>query len=373
MNAADYVDELYDNVPSCAACTPLAGTPVTVTAGATTSGIDIALDAGGRIEGRVTDASTAAPVLDASVSVYNAAGSLERSVPVDAVGNYAAHGLAPGTHYALASVGSAYVSQLYSSLACPACNPTTGTPITVTAGGTTSGKDFALAGGGRIEGTVTRASDGQPLGATVTIYDAAGGVVSGATQDGSGFYRSSGGLPSGTYYAKARDTLGTYDEELFDNRSCNSCSPTTGTPITVTSPAATAGVNFSLGDRSLEFFTLTPCRVVDTRNAPSALGGPALAAREDRALSVFATCGIPQTAKALSVNLTVTGSASPGNLRLHPGGGPVPGASSINYAAGQTRANNAVVPVSRFGELAVYCGQAAGTAHFILDVNGYFQ
>jgi hypothetical protein len=29
--------------------------------------------------------------------------------------------------------------------------------------------------------------------------------------------------------------------------------------------------------------------------------------------------------------------------------------------------------VSRFGELAVYCGQAAGTAHFILDVNGYFQ
>jgi len=34
--------------------------------------------------------------------------------------------------------------------------------------------------------------------------------------------------------------------------------------------------------------------------------------------------------------------------------------------------NNAVVPVSRFGELAVYCGQAAGTAH-ILDVNGYFQ
>ena len=69
----------------------------------------------------------------------------------------------------------------------------------------------------------------------------------------------------------------------------------------------------------------------------------------------------------------MTGSASPGNLRLHPGGGPVPGASSINYAAGQTRANNAVVPVSRFGELAVYCGQAAGTAHVILDVNGYFQ
>ena len=256
----------------------------------------------------------------------------------------------------------------------PRLPPNTGTPITVTAGGIASGRDFTLAGGGRIEGIVTRASDGQRISASVTIYDSTGAIVAGSSQDGSGFYRSSSGLPSGTYYARARDSAGTYDAEAYNNKPCNSCNPTTtGDAIIVTAPAATTAINFSLDDRSLDFFTLNPCRVVDTRNAPSALGGPVLAAKEDRVLSVFAACGIPLTAKALSVNLTATGSTSPGHLRLHPGGGPIPEASSLNYAVGQTRANNAVVPVSRFGELAVYCGQATGTVHFILDVNGYFR
>jgi len=47
--------------------------------------------------------------------------------------------------------------------------------------------------------------------------------------------------------------------------------------------------------------------------------------------------------------------------------------SSINYVAGQTRANNAIAPLNGLGELAVRCSQASGTAHFILDVNGYFE
>ena len=44
----------------------------------------------------------------------------------------------------------------------------------------------------------------------------------------------------------------------------------------------------------------------------------------------------------------------------------------MNYVAGQTRANNGIVPLSADGKLSVYCGQASGTAHVILDVNGYF-
>jgi hypothetical protein len=373
VNASDYANELYSNVPFCPACSPTTGTPVTVTAGLTTSGIDIALDAGGRIEGRVTDASTSAPLLQAYVSVYDAGNNLVRSASVDALGNYAVNGLVPGTYYALAVGGPTYVNELYSDVTCPACPPNTGTAIPVTAGGIASGRDFTLAGGGRIEGTVTRASDGQPVNAWVTIYDSTGAVACGSSRDGSGFYRSASGLPSGTYYARALDSAGAYDAELYDNQACNSCSVTTGTPITVTSPAATTGINFTLDDRSLDFYTVSPCRVVDTRKPASALGGPVLTSREDRVLSVFATCGIPLTARALSINITATGSTAPGNLRLHPGNGPVPGASSLNYAAGQTRANNAVVPVSRFGELAVYCGQATGTVHVIVDVNGYFQ
>jgi hypothetical protein len=51
----------------------------------------------------------------------------------------------------------------------------------------------------------------------------------------------------------------------------------------------------------------------------------------------------------------------------------VPLASSINYSAGQTRANNAVVPLDGAGRFAVRCDQAAGSVHLLVDVNGYFE
>ena len=53
---------------------------------------------------------------------------------------------------------------------------------------------------------------------------------------------------------------------------------------------------------------------------------------------------------------------------------PAPTVSSINYVAGQTRANNAVVPLNASGAMAAFVGQPAGTTvHLIVDVNGYFQ
>jgi hypothetical protein len=121
------------------------------------------------------------------------------------------------------------------------------------------------------------------------------------------------------------------------------------------------------------FFTVDPCRIIDTRNADGPLGGPVLVTGDDRMFLIAGTCGIPSTAQAISVNIAVTGSTAAGNLRLHPGGTPPPPTSSINYSTGQTRSNNAVVPLNDMGELAVFVGGASGTVHFILDVNGYFQ
>jgi hypothetical protein len=73
------------------------------------------------------------------------------------------------------------------------------------------------------------------------------------------------------------------------------------------------------------------------------------------------------------VNLTVTQPTAMGHLRLYPAGTSLPPTSSLNYTAGQTRANDAVVPLNGLGELAVHCAQPTGTAHAILDVNGYFE
>lgn len=121
------------------------------------------------------------------------------------------------------------------------------------------------------------------------------------------------------------------------------------------------------------FYTLDPCRVIDTRNPNGELGGPALSANQDRGFVVVAACGIPSNAVALSVNIAVTGATAPGNLRLHPGGTSVPVVSAINYAAFETRSNNAVVPLNVAGQLAIFASQSSGTVHVILDVNGYFE
>ena len=62
-----------------------------------------------------------------------------------------------------------------------------------------------------------------------------------------------------------------------------------------------------------------------------------------------------------------------GNIRLHPGGTAVPLVSAINYKASQTRSNNAVIPLSALGQIAAFLDQGVGTAHLIVDVNGYFK
>ena len=46
--------------------------------------------------------------------------------------------------------------------------------------------------------------------------------------------------------------------------------------------------------------------------------------------------------------------------------------TSIEYAAGKTRANNAMLLVSGTGEITVR-NDADGEAHLIIDVNGYYR
>jgi hypothetical protein len=136
-------------------------------------------------------------------------------------------------------------------------------------------------------------------------------------------------------------------------------------------PPATRTSGFTYG--ATGFFSVPPCRVVDTRNASGPVGGPALAANADRTFPVTGPCGIPASAGAVSVNLTVTQPSAAGDLRLYAGGTLLPLVSSLNYAAGQTRANSATLPLGPGGTIAVRCVQASGTAHFILDVNGYYR
>ena len=84
-------------------------------------------------------------------------------------------------------------------------------------------------------------------------------------------------------------------------------------------------------------------------------------------------CGIPPTAKAVSANLTVTAPSDAGNVRAYPGDAEMPLVSTLNYTAGQTRANNALLLLGTGGAVSLYASQASGTVHVIVDVNGHFE
>lgn len=145
--------------------------------------------------------------------------------------------------------------------------------------------------------------------------------------------------------------------------------------VVVTNPDAqsgtlTNGYAYLPPPSSSRYYVLTPCRLFDTRNTTI------LAANETRTFDVSGLCGVPDTALALTVNATVTGSGAAGELRFFPGNGisPNPPASTLFYSAGKTRANNSTIRLSTDGTATLKVQNvSAGAVHFILDVSGYYR
>ena len=75
----------------------------------------------------------------------------------------------------------------------------------------------------------------------------------------------------------------------------------------------------------------------------------------------------------MPLSMTTSGARCLGTPRKRSYGSSLPSSSALNYGAGQTRANNAVLSLNGAGSLAVLCEQQSGQVHFILDVNGYFE
>lgn len=139
--------------------------------------------------------------------------------------------------------------------------------------------------------------------------------------------------------------------------------------------SAAATLNVSSGHAASSFHTLAPCRAFDSRSTtgPDA-AAPALSAGVSRVFPLAGRCGVPATATAISVNVTVAQPTASGFLALYPGDGPVPVASAIAFRLGRTRANNAIVKVAGDGSGTIGISNSApGTVQFILDVNGYFE
>jgi hypothetical protein len=122
------------------------------------------------------------------------------------------------------------------------------------------------------------------------------------------------------------------------------------------------------------FFTVEPCRLVDTRDPAGPWGGPALAAEGARTFTLGGRCGVPTTARAVVLNVTVTNAQKEGHLRLYPGdASAAPLVSSLNYVPDVTRANNAVVGLGPGGTLTIGCYQPEGSVDVIVDVSGFVR
>jgi hypothetical protein len=123
-----------------------------------------------------------------------------------------------------------------------------------------------------------------------------------------------------------------------------------------------------------DFYSLTPCRLLDTRLTAGPYGAPAVPAGSDRVVVATGRCRIPASAKAVSLNATAVTPPAAGNLRFFPGDGTAPNASTLNFVAGGTRANNAIVMLasSGSGTFAVR-NSATASVDVVIDVNGYFE
>jgi hypothetical protein len=130
----------------------------------------------------------------------------------------------------------------------------------------------------------------------------------------------------------------------------------------------------------LTFYSVTPCRIADTRNPANGqgTGGPALAAQVVRNFTVRGMCGIPLNGPlAVVLNATVVSPTGAGHLTIFPAGGALPNVSNLNFAAGEPAlGNGAIVPMHATDptyHIAVFPGIPAGTTmHLVLDVTGYF-
>jgi len=123
----------------------------------------------------------------------------------------------------------------------------------------------------------------------------------------------------------------------------------------------------------LQFYPLTPCRVADTRTFAGFTGSqgpPYLAGGTSRNFAVAGLCGVPATAAAYSVNVTVVPAGGVLNfLTTWPTGQAQPWASTLNSPAGLVVANAALVPAGINGDISIYASDATDV---LFDINGYF-
>lgn len=121
-----------------------------------------------------------------------------------------------------------------------------------------------------------------------------------------------------------------------------------------------------------QYFPLSPCRAVDTRGTAAVNGGPFLTT-STRNFAMRGVCGVPSTAKAVSLNVTVVGSSSSSWLTVWPSNVAKPFVSMINFEPSDPALANGIIVGLGTASQDLSVANAVGTVNVIVDVTGYFQ
>jgi hypothetical protein len=270
----NYIPEMYGGIQCPHAlpqsdCRIASSTPIPVTAGTTTPGIDFLLDVPGAIRGQVTDQVSGLALVNVVLSAYIGATEVANAVS-SSDGAYEFIGLPAGAYRVRTrTVPTGYVHEWSNGL-CVGCAGTAAT-IAVGPGATVSAVNFVLGAGGRITGRVDRPCPDLPVGLlgppALEAYSATGAFVQNATFDPlltdppgcvSFTYRIEG-LAPGQYYLLVRDypadpfnpffaSSGDFVDALFGGPDCVAadCDVRRGVPVPVLAGGVTAGIDIQL-------------------------------------------------------------------------------------------------------------------------------
>ena len=129
---------------------------------------------------------------------------------------------------------------------------------------------------------------------------------------------------------------------------------------------------FSYTDDGAGFTSVIPTRLFDSRQPTEG----ALRSESRRQVQITGRAGIPDNATSAVVNITAVSPTAEGFITAFPSGERVPNASNLNFRAGETRPNFAVVSLSNSGAIdvqSVLPYDNDGTVDLIVDVFGYYS
>jgi protocatechuate 3,4-dioxygenase beta subunit len=240
---------------------------VTVTAPDTVSNIDAELTKGASVRGTVTDAATGDPLPGVYVEVLDSTGDRVEGSYSQADGTYQISSTLPTGSYLMRfnaderNVSCAYVTEYFGGSRSRAA----ATPLNVTAPAEVANINAAMDRGSIIFGRVTDAATGAPItSGSVSVRDAAGEVVMFGRISFLGGYHTTTALPSGSYRIEFSDYDGGYVDEFYSDQP----SLALATPVVLTAPADTLGV-----DAALEKGGLIAGRVTDVSTGQPFTGG----------------------------------------------------------------------------------------------------